>query len=153
MEFCSTKLGKNNKNVSTDASQLLQLYMMYMSEYYVFIDTHTVFILGLFQVFDNDQLTNIHWHCCKERLKIRKLTKFKGDTLLKWVKLLSQNFTDVFMVAAWNCSPPTNVRKIQHSYRAISSFIFKKSSSNLAPLIIIWRSFQPCWRTFASKWS
>ena len=93
MEFFSTKLGKNNKNVSTDASQLLQLYMMYMSEYYVFIDTHTVFILGLFQeVFDKDQLTNIHWHCCKERLKIRKLTKFKGDTLLKVSEVIVAKF-------------------------------------------------------------
>ena len=92
MEFFSTKLGKNNKNVSTDASQLLQLYMMYMSEYYVFIDTYTVFILGLFQVFDKDQLTNIHWLCYKERLKIRKLTKFKGDTLLKVSEVIVAKF-------------------------------------------------------------
>lgn len=48
MEFYSTKLGKNNKNVSTDASQLLQLYMVYMDIYYV-IDTRNVFFFVFFK--------------------------------------------------------------------------------------------------------
>ena len=34
-----------------------------------------------FSSFDNDQLANIHWRCRIERLKIRKHTKFKCDTL------------------------------------------------------------------------
>ena len=34
-----------------------------------------------FSSFDNDQLANIQWRCWIERLKIRKYTKFKCDTL------------------------------------------------------------------------
>ena len=34
-----------------------------------------------FSGFDNDQLVNSHLHCWKERTKVRKVTKFKVDTL------------------------------------------------------------------------
>ena len=36
---------------------------------------------GYFSGFDNDQLVNSHLQCWKERTKVRKVTKYKVDTL------------------------------------------------------------------------
>ena len=41
----------------------------------------TLFHDYFFSSFAEDQLPNIHWYRCKERLKIRERTTFKGDTL------------------------------------------------------------------------
>ena len=43
-----------------------------------------------FSSFDNDQLANIQWRCWIERLKIRKRTKFKCDTLKASKDIASQ---------------------------------------------------------------
>ena len=44
-----------------------------------------------------------------------------------------------------------NVCKISRLCGEMCSLVFNKSVSNLATLLILTRSFQPCWRIFATK--
>ena len=43
----------------------------------------------------------MHLHCLKERLKIRKLTKFKGDTLKASEGLVAQSRREIFLTFVW----------------------------------------------------
>ena len=66
-----------------------------------------------FSSFDKDQVANFHWHCRKERLRIRKLTEFKA----RWYRVKrkrgysstkTRNFTDVEWWGARTCPLPVS---------------------------------------------
>ena len=79
----------------------------------------------------------MHLHCLKERLKIRKLTKFKGDTLKASEGLVAQSRREIFLTFVWwgggggaqICPLLTNGTS--------QSYIIVKSRSNLASLLIV----------------
>ena len=80
-------------------------------------------------------------HCWKERLKICKLTTFKGDTLKASEDLVAQSRREIFLTFVWwgggggggggaqICPLLTNVTS--------QSYIIVKSRSNLASLLIL----------------
>ena len=78
----------------------------------------------------------MHLHCWKERLKIWKLTRFKGDTLKASEDLVAQSRREIFLALVWwggggaqICPLLTNVTS--------QSYIIVKSRSNLASLLIV----------------
>ena len=78
----------------------------------------------------------MHLHCWKGRLKIWKLTKFKGDTLKASEDIVSQSRREIFLTFVWwggggaqICPLLTNVPS--------QSYMIVKSRSNLASLLIV----------------
>ena len=114
-----------------------------------------------FSSFDKDQVANFHWHCRKERLRIRKLTEFKA----RWYRVkreilqtlnggghelahyqsppqasrlpLRAHFHRERETSGYEAGPPTiltNVCKILRLCEAISSLVFNKSR-NVVPVL------------------
>lgn len=94
------------------------------------INSFTVFFS-----FDQDQLVIIHWHCQTECHKIRKLTKFNGDTCRTASVDIAPQSREILQTFAW-CGNKlvshqiSNICKIRRFCGVISPLVFHKSSSN-----------------------
>ena len=104
-----------------------------------------------------DQLTNIHRHFWKERLKINQLAKREFDMpeASEDTALQSRKSLQTFVRReAQSCPPPPpppiQPSKILRLCGCISSLVFNLSLSNLPTLLFLRRSFQRCRWIFAN---